>query len=130
MIRLPPGSTRTHSLLPYTTLCRSGQPFGCPGSLGALQLLRGGAGRRELLGRDAYVAPSLLDPSLQDRGHRLQMLGVACHVVRTVKVIVAGDQVADGIEDTGRLVDPGGGVSRLLGGCGADRKSPRLNSSH
>src|SRR3546814_5996113 len=84
MIRLPPGSTRTHSLLPYTTLCRSGQPCGCPGSLGALQLLRGGAGRRELLGRDAYVAPSLLDPSLPDRGHRLQMLGVACHGVRTV----------------------------------------------
>src|SRR3546814_19334881 len=62
MHRRPPGSTRTDTLLPYTTLFRS---MGVPGAVGAVLV--------EDLGEAAGVLGEVgkLDRAVLDKGHRL-----------------------------------------------------------
>src|SRR3546814_4306801 len=114
MNRRPPKSTRTDTLVPYTTLFRS------------IDLLDQPAGRRGLGEDDA-----LADGGGQYR-HRLR------DGFRERAAQLASDQGAHdaAIDDEGRpqprleqarLVDPG---DNLAGGPDLDRKSTSMNSSH
>src|SRR3546814_12990942 len=104
MLRRPPGSTRTDTLFPYTTLFRSLQAF-----------------RRGLAGFHRHAVDELV--------RRTDAIGPDLDAVFADRDGVAGDALVIGAVAAGFLVtvgvlDVGAGLQRL------DRKSTRLNSSH
>src|SRR3546814_14020427 len=104
MIRRPPRSTRTDTLLPDTTLFRS-------------RGLRG----LVALGSSKHCLPGLLSVEADSASTS----PADCGLVVRVGVDQRGDEI--GVA-AGKL----GGGARLVDGCRriADRKSTRLNSSH
>src|SRR3546814_12347897 len=106
MVRLPPSSTRTDTLFPYTTLFRS-QRNGVAGLVDA----RPGALRRQAL------------------GHLAQPFGVVAEQVDVVNRLTGdhgADEPAAEKEAAGVLLQQFALVLRHP----LDRKSTRLNSSH
>src|SRR3546814_7298168 len=111
MIRRPPRSTRTDTLLPYTTLFRSDQELGPKreraGDADALALPAGEAMRvaPDVLAVEADQAHQLLDDTLALAGRA---------------DAVDGQRLGQNFTD---------GHARVQRGEGIDRKSTRLNSS-
>src|SRR3546814_15095511 len=116
MIRRPPGSTRTDTLFPYTTLFRSFVPLigvhGFQDAKGGRQALRS---LPDLIGAAAEPLPAIDDPAFgalfdSYAGARVVLLGEASH--GTSEFYRARAAI------TKRLVEE------------QDRKSTRLNSSN
>src|SRR3546814_3626749 len=84
MRRRPPRSTRTDTLLPYTSLCRADLAVGADGERALARPLLA-AGDRELAGRMAHVEQLAVVP----RGCRLQHRHVGKAVVQAGGEIVA-----------------------------------------
>src|SRR3546814_11653426 len=111
MIRLPPTSTRTDPLFPYTTLVRSNPGAVYPGMVGASCLLVG-----------LYAFAAL---PMNYAGLALLMLGI-------------GLMVAELFTPSLGILGIGGVIAFVLGAAilfdtdmpQLDRKSTRLNSSH
>src|SRR3546814_4491728 len=107
MIRRPPRSTRTDTLLPYTTLFRSREVILSGGAVNSPQLLQvSGAGSPELLG------------------------GLGVPVVHALPGV--GENLRDHypVRIVGRVKGIDTINERARGLNLADRKSTRLNSSH
>src|SRR3546814_19189723 len=118
MIRRPPRSTRTDTLLPYTTLFRSDRPHRGIGH-GGLQRLRDLRRRSAGLGEGALeqVVECGIARHLADEGAEAVAALAEIHRLRRLQVqtdVVQGPTAA-----------PGFGELRPR-----DRKSKRLNSSH
>src|SRR3546814_2338194 len=72
MIRRPPRSTRTDTLFPYTTLCRSAPPFPV-----AQIIVEGGRGDRRVAHRDADLIERHNDIARRiDAGDARALLGI------------------------------------------------------
>src|SRR3546814_14439052 len=115
MIRRPPGSNRTDTLFPYTTLFRSDEEKAAFG-VGAddFEILLGAVAR-------AHVAGHLL--VLEDAARVLAVTG------RTMGTVADRDAVAGAhAAETPALHRTGQALA--LGNALKDRKSTRLNSSH
>src|SRR3546814_16649609 len=114
MYRLPPRSTRTDTLFPYTTLCRAGDRAVETEAFG------NEAGQhRAAHGADAEEDPvkaAGLDAAMQAAGDEIGPEYGMRHESRRIEHV--GDQ------QNGHR--PGEGARRAAG----DRKSTRLNSSH
>src|SRR3546814_9795845 len=104
MIRRPPRSTRTDTLFPYTTLCRS-----AAGAGGADALDRARVDGLDRLGEQLGDDTQVVDEQRHDAGE--------------------GAEADGGDEEDGehQLVDGAAGVHQA---AHRDRKSTRLNSSH
>src|SRR3546814_14558680 len=132
MIRRPPVSTRTYTLFPYPTLCRS-----------MLELVK--AALDTMVIRDDRMLERLPPRYLNEPAQRARLAELARDLVASIDDRSIGDAVG-AIEDSllrrgrcppaGRLVDDvtGSGAitqaSRLGRNQPLDRKSTRLNSSH
>src|SRR3546814_11413575 len=115
MIRLPPRSTRTDTLFPYTTLFRSGEVVALDPAPGPQDALPGGTLKVPHMGWNAL--------NLRDGNHPLVAgLGKASFVYFVHSFHLRPDNAADLLA----TVDYGGPVTAMVG----DRKSTRLNSSH
>src|SRR3546814_7718675 len=108
MIRLPPRSTRTDTLFPYTTLFRSHRDLAFGAALAEAAGHQDAVHVLELLDR----AVALEDPGVQP-GH------VDLHIVGDAAVREGLRQRLVGVEQAHVLADDA-----------EDRKSTRLNSSH
>src|SRR3546814_8226155 len=133
MIRRPPISTRTDTLVPCTTLFRSGDAV----SVAAVDLLRQDAVDR------GFVAHALLVRRLVETCKRRVLADRRERVVAARPLFLILEQHVHEAEEGGALhaVGGGGGAQRELvervvpeheAGAAAveDRKSTRLNSSH
>src|SRR3546814_10488290 len=132
MLRRPPISTRTYTLVPYTTLFRSGEEREVDTLLRLQDLLhdfhfrrvircKEGAHRDAVDGvvarRGLVAAAQLAEGALPDLGELDVVLGAD-------PLVVHHDQV---VEVLARAVTAGAG-RREVGRAGQDRKSTRLNS--
>src|SRR3546814_15572886 len=120
MIRRPPRSTRTDTLVPYTTLFRSVHP------LARLRLVHDLALRGSDHAHDAFQERALAVAVGAEERDRLTLVDVHRDVLQDVYRAVAGVDLGD--METIRQGKP----SRRWGPlrCRRDRKSTRLNSSH
>src|SRR3546814_7053136 len=131
MIRRPPRSTRTDTLFPYTTLCRSGgdrsDARGWHGSI------RGG-GSGGVAARRCRPPPWCCLHCRRSRGHADRNESIVVSDDEIVRVAARGE----GMTEAGRAV-PLAAPGDMLTPTGdvlpgphhlTDRKSTRLNSSH
>src|SRR3546814_14571287 len=114
MIRRPPGSTRTDTLFPYTTLFRS---------LGVLRIVDGVG---------AAIEAARLEPAV--RGHVAHHVVAECllqaHRRGDGRPVVLGAEGDGFIERAERCAPERAGAAVVLLLVAGDRKSTRLNSSH
>src|SRR3546814_4694188 len=119
MIRRPPRSTRTDTLFPYTTLCRSAPPFPV-----AQIIVEGGRGDRRVAHRDADLIERHNDIARRiDAGDARALLGIDddATIVAQIDAELARERIV-AVRPECRI----NGIEVQLG----DRKSTRLNSSH
>src|SRR3546814_10873104 len=124
MIRLPPGSTRTDTLFPYTTLFRS--------LAGAGRIIAIDTRAAPLERARAFGATDVVQAAIDDPRHEA--------LVDRIRAMTGGRGVDHAFEATGiaalaftplLLARTGGNAIQVSGAPGeVDRKSTRLNSSH
>src|SRR3546814_12467475 len=141
MVRRPPGSTRTDTLLPYTTLFRSQRAEGrwaCRTRPGRT-CRPGDRGDRTRADHAPFRALPGGGDRRHDRGPSAVLPG-QCPPLKRFPVLIAADAVGQPGDDAGEPLILGGGIEEqatqddLAAGNEAtafgERKSPRLNSSH
>src|SRR3546814_5723358 len=124
MILRPPRSTRTYTLLPYTTLFRSDPP---------LYLLQGDFGQREqrTLYRRALARIAIWCGFILFASFLIALIGIARQHMAAEQLdaesLMLARQVLPQADDVNRAEAE---MDARLAARGADRKSTRLNSSH
>src|SRR3546814_6720895 len=125
MIRRPPRSTRTDTLFPYTTLCRSLTVYG-------EQLCRAGAGGADAIDvqgiAPAQCATGVAVELIADIAAAARATHAPC-VAAGIAAIVEADLIGGGAGALCRNRRARGHGGRQ-GSARADRKSTRPNSSH
>src|SRR3546814_15380900 len=117
MIRLPPRSTRTDTLFPYTTLFRSKGVMHSDNSLLA--------NCRDLV-RDGRHDHSTVLLSLSPLSHHIAWVAVGQWLIAGMQLVV--DDPAPGMSRLDWIAETG--ATYVMGVPTQDRKSTRLNSSH
>src|SRR3546814_1202221 len=110
---LPPRSTRTDTLFPYTTLFRTADPFSCASSEDEKMATGSAAANATILTINEVTGGSIASSALNGKGMKKILLGRTRY-----KRDECGWRHAIGAFMPGRTADP------------ADRKSTRLKSRH